>query len=264
MLRAKTPPSIPLDKKPAPPNNLPPGSTITETEVASLPPLRCNDLTPEVVQRMTGRKPMNMTHYDIALTHPDAGLEYDYEKYEFLGDSVLSFVTAKFLYEKHSAKGEGYMTVTRSKLTRADQLALFSEQLELQHYVKMSAASIQNGMHKSKKVLEDVFESLVCAVYHDLGMLAVKSFILDVYDTMVDWDELAKNKNYKEQLMQYQHKKQAELPTYVSVRDDETKLFKVSIDLDGHRGIGKDRVKKRAEQAAARDLLMKFGEHVDA
>jgi len=40
-------------------------------------------------------------------------------------------------------------------------------------------------------------------------------------------------------------------------------LFTVCIDLDGHRGIGRDRNKKRAEQAAARDLLIKFGEHVD-
>lgn len=249
--------------QPRPPNNPPPGTVLTDDVLALLPPLRCNDLTAEAVERITGKKPMDLTHYDIALTHPDAGLDVDYECYEFLGDSVLSFVTAKFLYETHREKGEGHMTVMRSKLTRSDQLASFSERLGLFHYIKMSATSINAGLHRSKKVLEDVFEALVCAIYHDLGMLAAKSFILNVYDTMVDWDDLAKNRNYKEQLMQFQHKKQAELPTYVSTRDEETKLFTVCIDLDGHRGIGRDRNKKRAEQAAARDLLIKFGEHVD-
>lgn len=249
--------------QPRPPNNPPPGSVFTDEVLALLPPLRCNDLTVDAVERIIGQRPMDITHYDIALTHPDAGVGYDYETYEFLGDSVLSFVTAKFLYERHVDKGEGFMTVTRSKLTRSEQLANFSERLGLSHYVKMSAISINAGMHRSKKVLEDVFEALVCAIYHDLGMLAAKSFILRVYDTMVDWDDLAKNRNYKEQLMQYQHKKQAVLPTYVSTRDEETKLFTVTIDLDGHRGIGRDRSKKRAEQAAAMDILVSFGEPVD-
>ena len=242
---------------------MPPDTHVTDDMLSDLPPLRCNDLTSEVIERLTGQKPMEMTHYEVALTHPDAGLEYDFEKYEFLGDSVLSFVTAKYLYEKHADQGEGYMTVMRSKLTRSDQLSFFSDQLGVGHYIKMSAASIHMGLHKSKKVLEDVFEALVCAVYHDLGMLAAKSFILGVYDTHVDWEELAKNRNYKEQLMQFQHKKQAALPTYVSSRDDETKLFTVRIELDGEIGIGKDRSKKRAEQAAARDILIRFGEHVD-
>ena len=184
--------------KPPPPNNPPPGHIFTDEELEAMPPLRCNDLTPAVIENIVGRPPVNMIHYDIALSHPSAGAEFDYEQYEFLGDAVLNFVTAKFLFEHHAERGEGFMTVMRSKLTRCEHLAKLANALALPHFVKMDATSIFTKQNFSKKVEEDLFEAFVAAVYLDLGLLAAKKFILDVYEKHVDWADLSKNRNYKE------------------------------------------------------------------
>jgi ribonuclease-3 len=245
-----------------PPPNIPPPGSLTEDEIAQLPPRRLTEITHETMERVIGQRPMDLTHYDVCFTHPDAGDTYDYEKYEFLGDSVLNFVTAKFLWDKFPEANEGFLTITRTKLTRSDQLWKFSQFLGLEQFVKMSGSSIYNGCHRSKKTLEDVFEALVCAVYFDLGMLAAKKFILAVFDRYVDWCDVQKNRNWKDQLMQFQHAKGASLPTYVSERQED-KSFIVTIHLDGHVGIGRGKTKKTAEQTAAKDILIKFGQHVD-
>jgi len=248
---------------PPPPNNPPPECTFTEEELASMPPLRCNDLTPAVIEHIVGAPPVDMNHYDIALTHPSAGMGFDYERYEFLGDAVLNFVTAKFLFEHHADRGEGFMTVARSKLTRCEHLAKLANVLGLPHYVKMDAASIFTKQNFSKKVEEDLFEAFVAAVYLDLGLLAAKKFILDVYEKHVDWDDLSKNRNYKEQLMQRQHIVHDDLPTYSSMRDEETLVFTTIASIPGASATGSARNKKKSEQAAARALLVQLGIDVD-
>ena len=254
--RAQPPP-------PPPPNNPPPDRVFTDEELEAMPPLRCNDLTPAVIEHIVGAPPVDMVHYDIALTHPSAGAGFDYEQYEFLGEAVLNFITAKFLFEHHAERGEGFMTVTRSKLTRCEHLAKLANVLGLPHFVKMDAASIFTKQNFSKKVEEDLFEAFVAAVYLDLGLLAAKKFILDVYEKHVDWDDLAKNRNYKELLMQRQHMIHSELPSYTSVRDEETLVFTTIASIPGASATGSARNKKKSEQAAARALLVQLGVEVD-
>lgn len=235
----------------------------TEEELATMPPLRCNDLTPAVVEHITGRPPIEMMHYDVALTHPSAGAGYDYEQYEFLGDAVLNFVTAKFLFDHHAERGEGFMTVMRSKLTRCEHLAKLANVLGLSHFAKMDAMSIFTKQNFSRKVEEDLFEALVAAVYLDHGLLAAKKFILDVYEKHVDWEDLQKNRNYKEQLMQRQHLVHDELPVYSSIRDEETLIFTSTATIPGASATGTAHNKKKSEQAAARALLVQLGIDVD-
>jgi ribonuclease III len=249
--------------QPPPPNNPPPGRVFTDEELEAMPPLRCNNLTPAVVENIVGKSPVNMAHYDIALTHPSAGAEFDYEQYEFLGDAVLNFVTAKFLFEHHAERGEGFMTVMRSKLTRCEHLAKLANALGLPHFVKMDATSIFTKQNFSKKVEEDLFEAFVAAVYLDLGLLAAKKFILDVYEKHVDWNDLSKNRNYKELLMQRQHAVHDDLPAYSSIRDEATLIFTTTASIPGASATGTARNKKKSEQGAARALLVQLGVEID-
>jgi ribonuclease-3 len=138
-------------------------------------------------------------------------------------------------------------------------LSTFAKELGLDMFIVMAGKSIYRGHHKSRKVLEDVFESLIGAILLDHSMLQARQFILNVYDKFVDWDDLMVDRNYKDILMRHQHQMKRSLPTYVSVRDQETNHFTVTVDLDGHRGVGRDKVKRQAEQKAAKGVLISMG-----
>ena len=245
-----------------PPPSIPPPGTLTEEEQDLLPPTSTGTITSAALERIIGERPVDLDLYRTAFTHPDAGLPYNFEKFEFLGDSILGFIAARFLYDRFPDEQEGFLTIMRTRLTRSDQLARFAKDLGLEQFIVMNGKSIYLGHQRSKRVLEDVFEALIAAIYLDLGLLAARTFITRVFEG-ADWHDLHKNRNWKDQLMQHQHKLHQPLPTYQSTRNDDDRTYTVVVELNGHRGVGVDRVKKKAEQLAAKEILISFGVKVD-
>ena len=239
-----------------PPPCVPPPNTLTEEEEDALPPMSMLPITHETIERATGIRPMCIEHYRTAFTHPNSEFTPHYERLEYLGDSALGYVTARYLFEKFPEKDEGFLTIIRTRLTRSSMLCEFAKELGLDMFIVMSGKSLYRGHHKSKKVLEDVFEALIGAILLDHSMLKARQFIIGVFDRFVDWDDLMVDRNWKDQLMRYQHQVKRSLPQYVAVRDAETNVFTVTIELDGHRAVGRDRVKRQAEQKAAKQMLI--------
>ena len=225
--------------------------------------MRLGDLTEDAIERITGFKPMNMDHYMIAFTHKTADPVSNYERLEFLGDSVVNFTTAKFLYEKYPNEPEGFLTIMRTRLTCTVMLWEFSKKLVLDHYIMMGGREMYLGVYRTKKIMEDVFEALVGAIYLDLGILKARQFVLRMFDEFVDWDDIQKNRNYKDQLMRIQHQVKQQLPTYVSTRDDDEGMFTTIATIPGVTGTGKGRTKREAEQRSARDILEKLKVPID-
>lgn len=250
-----------IQKPPLP--RLPYPGTLTDEEIDALPPIRLGDITKDMIERITGYKPMDMDLYTIAFTHKSADPDANYERLEFLGDSVINFTTAKFLFEKYPKEPEGFLTIMRTRLTCTVMLWEFSKKLFLDQYIMMNGRDMYIGAHKTKKIMEDVFEALVGAIYLDQGILKARQFILNIFDTYVDWDDIQKNRNYKDQLMRVQHQLKHPLPEYTSVRDDVEAIFTATARIPGLFGVGKGRTKREAEQRAARELLEKLGVPID-
>lgn len=246
------------DWKPPPPNVPPPGS-LTEEEEELLPPMSVMNITHDSIERAIGIRPMDVTHYVTAFTHPNSNITPHYERMEYLGDSALGYITARYLFEKFPDKDEGFLTIIRTRLTRSSMLYSFAKGLNLDVFITMSGKSIYRGHHKSRKVLEDVFESVCGAILLDHSMLKVRQFVIGVFDRFVDWEDLMVDRNWKDQLMRWQHQVKRPLPQYISTKDVETNQFIVTIDLDGHHGEGRDRVKRQAEQKAAKQVLISMG-----
>ncbi|MGA1563837.1 MAG: ribonuclease III [Pontimonas sp.] len=246
-----------------PPPRIPPPGTLTEEEEDLLGPLNLRDVTPDNVEEVIGIRPVNIAYYVRAFTHPSSGGTPDYEVLEFLGDAVLGMVVARYLFDTYPDEAEGFLTITRTKLTRSEQLHSYALALGLQQFVYMSGKSIYRGYHQSKKVLEDIFESVIGAIYLDHGLMVAKQFILDTIETHTDWEDLKRNRNYKDILMREQHQLQKPLPTYVATKDEESRLFHVTIDLNGHIARGCGKTKKKAEQHAAKHMLQLMGVPVD-
>lgn len=212
-----------------------------------------------VLDALVGTKVKDTQLYIRAFTHKSAlkryeGLTSSYETLEFMGDSVLGFVVTKWLFDRHEKEQEGYLTKARTKMVRGSTLADIARVLEFHKWILMDEKGIRNGWNTNAKILEDVFEAFIGAVYLDLGMVHAKRFILDSFEkieTDVDLDD-----NYKDQLMRWCQAEKIDLPEY-RVDGQVNGTFMITAIVNGQElSCGYASTKKQAEQNAA-ELLLK-------
>lgn len=223
-------------------------------------------VTRELVERTLGFRILRWPgEYLNALTHksavglPGAGGR-SFEKLEFLGDSILGFVVGRNLYDAYPDACEGQLTQLRTKLVSGQALSGIAQRMALADLVLMSPKALRQNFHTNPRILEDVFEALVAAVFLDAGMAAARSFILMAIETHIDRDSLGRNTNYKDQLMQLMQARRLALPVYEATGGlPDAKTFVVYATVQGGRGTGRGLTKRAAEQDAARDALLHLG-----
>jgi ribonuclease-3 len=214
------------------------------------------------VETLVGTKISNIDLYQKAFRHKsalkeDETLDGSFETLEFIGDSVLGFVITKFLFDRYENKQEGFLTKARTKLVRGETLANIATKLELYKWVQMDEKGMRNEWNKNPKILEDVFESLVGAIYMDLGLLHAKQFILNIYNNpnYVNMNCIMVDDNFKDHLMRYCQTNNLNLPDY-RVISHENGIFYIDVYVDStFLGRGWAKNKKQAEQYAARSFF---------
>ena len=214
------------------------------------------------VEQVVGTKIKNLGLYQKAFTHKSALKEYEnltesFETLEFIGDSVLGFVITKYLFDRYENKQEGFLTKARTKLVRGETLAHIASHLNLDKYVIMDEKGMRNSWNTNTKVLEDVFEALIGAIYMDIGLIHAKEFILRIYQdpAIIDMNMIMIDDNYKDHLMRYCQVNNWELPEY-RVSGHHEGVFYIDIyvqDAFFARGVAKS--KKQAEQNGARSYF---------
>lgn len=219
-------------------------------------------LTREALERVLGFKVVDLNKYVSVFLHKsasrDCGRE-SYERYEFIGDAVINFVVAKYLYDKYPGADEGFLTRVRTKLVSGKCLSFLAEKLGLQHYIVMNQKAIRKGWNSNPRILEDVYESLVGAIYMDLGLSVAKTFVLTVIERFIDFEDVVRDTNYKDILMRYTQSRATPLPEY-RIMNESAKIFDIEVYVHGRAcGRGQDKCKKDAEQAAARQALGVLG-----
>jgi len=138
------------------------------------------------VELLVGTKITKLDLYQKAFRHKsilkeDESLDGSFETLEFIGDSVLGFVITKFLFDRYENRQEGFLTKARTKLVRGETLADIATKLGLYNWVQMDEKGMRNEWFKNPKILEDVFEALVGAIYMDLGLLQTNNLSLPEY-----------------------------------------------------------------------------------
>lgn len=216
------------------------------------PPLDQNE-----IEKIVGTKINDISFYQRAFTHKSAIHKYtlteSFETMEFMGDSVLGFVITKMLFDKYETRQEGFLTKARTKLIRGSTLAYIARHLNFDKWVLMDDKGIKNKWNKNEKVLEDVFESFIGAIYLDLGMVHAKRFILNIFqnENIINMDNLMIDDNFKDQLMRWCQARHMELPQYPIISHNNS-IFNVVVVVNGQNiGYGSSRIKKQAEQQAA-------------
>ena len=211
------------------------------------------------IEKLVGTKIKNLDLYQKAFTHKSALKEYEnmnesFETLEFIGDSVLGFVITKFLFYKYESRQEGFLTKARTKLVRGETLAKIAKLLGLEKLVIMDEKGMRNGWNNNPKILEDVFEALIGAIYMDIGLLHAKEFVLRIYNDpkYIDMNLIMVDDNFKDHLMRYCQVNSLQLPEY-RVAGHHEGIFYIDIYVNNQfvsRGTAKS--KKQAEQNAAK------------
>ena len=91
------------------------------------------------------------------------------ETYEFLGDTILGSVIGTYLYDRYYDQNEGFLTKTRTKMVRGTTLGELAKRLNFGEYVIISEHVENEGGRTNLRILEDLFESFIAAIYLDNG-----------------------------------------------------------------------------------------------
>jgi ribonuclease III len=218
------------------------------------------------LEKLVGTKVNNLAIYQKAFTHKSALKRYtlteSFETLEFMGDTVLGFIITKFLFDRYESKQEGFLTKARTKLVRGNMLASIAKRLALDRWILMDEKGIRNGWNHNEKVLEDVLEALIGAMYIDLGLVHTKKFVLGVFSdsTLVNLDCIMIDDNYKDRLMRYCQANKLNLPEYTVVNHVNGE-FCMNVSVNGGTiGRGSAKTKKQAEQQSAYEALIHLQE----
>lgn len=191
------------------------------------------------------------------------------ERLEFLGDSVLSIIASEYLFEKYRDKDEGILTKMRAEIVCERALADFAVQIELGDYLNLGVGEARNGGRINKSILSDAFEALLAAIYLDaedhLAKATVSKFLLPFLIKQVERVErVGRGHDYKTQLQQFIQQDSSAKLEYVTVHEkgpDHAKIFEVEARMGSNIiGKGNGKTKREAEQEAAREALVLFGE----
>lgn len=220
----------------------------------------------ESLQNSIGYHFKNTALLSRALTHSSYANEYnlsagDNERLEFLGDSVLGFITAEYLFSNHRDFPEGELTKLRAYAVCEKSLFAYAQEIELGKYLKLGKGEERTGGRERPSVLSDAFEAVIAAIYLDGGMDEAKKFVLRFVVPYVEAKPTFKD--YKTALQEVVQQNHGEALEYVLVSEsgpDHNKRFEIEVHLNSNvlgRGVGGS--KKKAEQNAAKEALELMG-----
>jgi ribonuclease-3 len=203
-----------------------------------------------------------------ALTHPSWAAEHDspteYERLEFLGDSVLGFLVAEHLFREFPDAPEGTLARLRAEIVSGESLAQAAEQAGIGEAILLGRGAEAEGGRRLASVRADVFEALIGAVYLDAGVEAARGVVTRLVIPFALPRALAgATRDPKGVLQEHTMGTDGALPEYRVVAEDgpaHDRRFTVEVDVDGAcvgRGVGVS--KKAAEKAAAAAALEALG-----
>lgn len=198
-----------------------------------------------------------------AVTHRSAGSENN-ERLEFLGDAVLGYIIADWLYTLYPDADEGQLSRLRASLVKKETLADVARCVTVGDYLRLGSGELKSGGFRRDSILADALEAILGGIVLDGGFDACRACVQRLFSEKIGQlsvvDEL---KDPKTRLQEYLQSRKLDLPVYevtkVTGKSHDQK-FQVECRIAGNppsRGNGTSR--RRAEQAAAAAMLERLG-----
>ncbi len=216
-----------------------------------------NEKTPffeSKIKYLTKSSPKNIGFYKEAFTHTantSRKTDCDFERLEFLGDSILNAVVTHYLFLKKPTIQEGELTKLRSKIVRRKMLNSIGKKLNLTHYI----INYEN-QNLGRNIHGNLFESLIGALFLDLGFEKCQDFIIETLEKHISLNELENTiSSYKSFIHEWCQKQKLKLEFFTVEEDNaHSQIIFVSCLKINDEVIVKGRAKskKSAEELASK------------
>ena len=190
--------------------------------------------------------------YDRALTHGSTG-KPDYQRLEFLGDRILGLVIAEMLYQRFSDEAEGRLSHRLNALVSGATCADIARQIDLPVQVRLGKQARDDGAQQSDNVLGDVMEAVIGALYLDQGLEAARSFILGLWEPLIDTANGAP-KHPKSALQEWCAANGRKVPEYAITKKEgppHAMRFEITVTVKGFDPVSAEANSKQAAETAA-------------
>lgn len=205
----------------------------------------------------------NEKYISMALIHPSYAQEnktrHSNQRLEFLGDAVLNFVTADYLYNHYPDKAEGDLTKIRARVVCENALVEVAVRIDLGSYLLLGRGEEKSGGRQRKSILADAVEAIIGAIYLDQGIQSARDFILRHLEETIHQTAEGEFRDFKSRLQEIVQARCSSNVYYETLEESgplHAKIFEVGVYHENHllaRGSG--RSKKEAEQHAAEKVL---------
>jgi ribonuclease-3 len=185
------------------------------------------------------------------------------ERLEFLGDAVLNLIVGSYLFERYEQENEGFLTKIRTKLVCGQMLSQLAAKIKINKYFIISKQIEDTHGRDNSKILEDMFEALLGALYIDAdhNITIVGDWLMTVIETHVDFTHLILHSdNPKDGVIRHFQHTYGYIPKFEEYNIefiDGKKQFKVCLRDTTHKivSIGSGSSKKKAENDCAQIFL---------
>ncbi len=185
----------------------------------------------------------------------------NYERLEYLGDSLLNFVIADELHAKFPELDEGALSRLRASLVRGTTLADIARELELGQFLRMGSGELKSGGFKRDSTLADLVESIIGATYRDSDFDTARALVLRLFEhRLLNTKPAEELKDPKTRLQELLQGRGLERPVYTVVKSEGKSHeleFTVTCQVPSHNltisSVASSR--RKAEQSAAAKVL---------
>lgn len=200
---------------------------------------------------------------NIALIHPSYAQEQSIlsnnQRLEFLGDAVLDFVVAEYLYRNFADKSEGDLTQIRARVVCEKALVEIANCINIGKYLMLGRGEEMSGGRNRKSILADTVEAVIGAIYLDQGLDGARDFILQYLQPLIEETAQGDYQDYKSRLQEYVQSRSRDNVHYKIVSETgppHAKSFVAGVFLKNEiLACGQGKSKKEAEQNAAEKAL---------
>ena len=216
--------------------------------------------------------------------------DMSYERLEFLGDSILNFIVANYLYMRFPDQNEGFLSKIRTRIVNGKMLGHLANKIGFPKFAIISKQIEDSQGRDNYKIMEDIFEAFIGAIYMDFqddtikitdksiskvepftgaGYHLAEVWVITILEKYIDFAELIQSKtNFKDMLVRYMQHSFQDAPRFFEVSIDirnNKKTFKYCVKDRAGLVIGTSNglSKKDAENNAAREALIYYRQQID-
>lgn len=200
------------------------------------------------IQEILGYTFKDKSLLEMALTHSSYSYKYgeeDYQRLEYLGDSIVDFVVADELYKRYPHADEGVLTKMRGAIVSSSPLGQVVKEKGYDKYLRVGYGTI------SEKTYSDIFESLCGAIYLDGGIEKAREYVTSHLKGLLDEAHKNYNMDYKSCLFE-KFGERVKFEELAKSGPEHSPTFEMGLFIDGKLvAKAKGDNKKHAEQKCA-------------